>query len=92
MSQPHFWYDSKVSGSFSGPGWTYLSFGFFSKTMIIIAPYFDNTDDLFYSWDGQNIAGRISVSSYALNLQNVIRNGIYIKVNTGTQNAMITGY
>lgn len=92
MSQPHYWYDSKVSGSFSAIGWTYLSFGFNTKSMIIIAPYNTNSDDILYSWDGQNIAGRASLSMYAVNLQNVRRTGIYIKANSGTQDAMITGY
>lgn len=91
MSQPHYFYDSKVSGSFS-TSWTYLSFGFYTRSMIIVAPYNDNSDDIFFSWDGSNIAGRVSVSAYAINLQDVRRNGIYIKANSATQNALITGY
>jgi hypothetical protein len=91
MSQPQYFYDSKVSGSF-GTTYTFLPFGFMTRSQVIISPYNTNTDDIFYSWDGQNIYGRVSVSSYALNLQGVRRNGIYIKVNSGTQDALIIGY
>lgn len=93
MSRPHFFYDTKdgVHSAF-GTSWTYLPFGVYVRNMIIIAPYNTNTDDLMYSWDGQNIAGRVPVSSYALNLQNVMRNGIYIQAKTATQDGTITAY
>lgn len=91
MSQPQFWYDSKVSGSFT-TAWTYFPFNFYTRSQIIISPYNTNTDDIFYSWDGQNVAGRVSVSSYALNLQGIRRNGIWIKSNSATQDALIIGY
>jgi len=92
MSQPHFFYDSAVSGGFASTGWVYLPFNFYARSMIIVAPYNTNTDDIFFSWDGVNVAGRVQVSAYAINLQNATRNGIYIKANSGTQGGMITAY
>lgn len=89
MSQPQNTYDSKVSGSFLSTGWTYIPFGFLTNRQIDIAPYNTNTDDIFWSWDGQNVHGRVSVSTYAINLQGLRRNGIYMKANSGTQDALI---
>lgn len=91
MSQPQYFYDSKVSGSFT-TAWTYLQFNFNTRNQIIISPYNTNTDDIFYSWDGQNIHGRVSVSAYAINLQEMRKSAIYIKSNSGTQDALIIAY
>lgn len=94
MSQPHFFYDTEAQGNtqFPSTGWTYLPFNFYARSMIIITPYVTNSDDLYYSWDGVNIAGRVSVSAYALNLQNATRNGIYIKAKSGNQDGTVTAY
>lgn len=91
MSQPQVFYDTAVQGNFS-TNWTYIPFGFYTKSQIIIAPYNTNTDDIFFSWDGSTIHGRVSVTAYAINLQDSRRNGIYIKTNSGSQGGMITGY
>lgn len=93
MSQPHLFYDTKdgVHTAFTTT-YTFIPFHFYTKGMIIIAPYNTNTDDVIFSWDGATIAGVASVSSYAINLQNVVRNGIYVKAKTSTQDAMITAY
>lgn len=93
MSQSHFFYDTKAPGNSAfGTGWIYLPFGFLCRSFIILVPWADNTDDFFYSWDGQIIAGRIQVSMQAINLSNKRSTGIYLKSNSGTQNAMITAY
>ena len=92
MSQPQYFYDSKVSGSFASTGWTYFPFNFYALTQIIISPYNTNTDDLFYSWDGQNTHGRVQVSAYAINLQGMRRRGIWIKANSATQDALLIAY
>ena len=91
MSQPQIFYDTAVQGAFT-TSWLYIPFNFYTRSQIIIAPYSTNTDDIFFSWDGQNIHGRVSVTAYAINLQEMRRNGIWVKANSATQGAMITGY
>lgn len=91
MSQPQLFYDTKVQGSFT-ISWLYIPFNFYTRNQVIIAPYNTNTDDIYFSWDGHNINGRVSVSEYAINLQSMRRNGIWIKTNSGSQDATITGY
>lgn len=60
--------------------------------MLMIVPDQNNSDDIVYSWDGSVIDGKVAVSSYALNLPNAVRNGIWIKANSGTQDGQITAY
>jgi hypothetical protein len=92
MSQPQYFYDSKIQGSFVSTGWVWYPFGFMTRSQVIISPYNTNTDDILYSWDGQTTAGRVGISSYALNLQEMRRTGIWIKANSATQDALLIGY
>ena len=91
MSQPQSWYDTLISGNFTTT-YTYLSFGFIPKSIIIISSYVSNTDDLIVSWDGVNVSGRVQVSDAALNLVAKQADGIYVKANSGTQGGRIVAY
>lgn len=91
MSQPVYFYDGIVSGAFT-TSYTYVNFGFPSKNMIIVSAEPTNTDDIYFSFDGQVIHGRVTAGDAALNMSGKRNKGIYIKSKSGSQNARIWAY
>lgn len=91
MSQPLFFYDSLADIAFTTT-YRYIPFGFVTRHNIIISPEPNNTDDIYFSFDGINIMGRLESGDAALNMNNKRDRGIYIKSKSGNQNARVWGF
>jgi hypothetical protein len=86
-AQVLYYSDSTVTGS----GWTEVDFGFFTSAMIIITATSTNGDDLYFSFDGQAISGRL-VAGESINLGGKNNDRIWLKPKSGTQGYRLWAY
>lgn len=91
MSHPVYFLDTTSFG-LNAPlttSFVFYSFGFTSKNQITVAPEYTNTDVVFFSFDGSVIAGRLNPNDASVNLEGKRNTGIWLKGNTGNQNARV---
>lgn len=86
MSQPVYFSDTTVTTTY-----TRFQFNFNPKFLISFSADRANTDDLYISYDGQNIHYRLQAGE-PLNVTSSFVNGVYVKAKSGTQALRLYAY
>lgn len=91
MSQPIYFYDSKISGQFTTT-WQAFNFGIKSRCMVSVCPEAINTDSIYFSFDGSTVEGRLDPGDSSFNMSGKRNSVIYIKSKSGSQDGRIWAY